>query len=560
MSSRDNINELWDATPFESFLKTPNGGSDHSVGFTDASQDLTSYKGISEETYKKQKVSLQQKVGFLYGIQGAEMQKGFLVRPPAHHVVDGVVDPSSPADAQRQRKAYQDMIKEERENRKLEADKKAKEEADIKAKENEERRKKEEELRKTEEEKKQKAEKAEKEEARRKAQDEKEKIQKSADEEGLKADRDFLIADAKAHMNPEGTFPKRNDNSRIVIVTPLYDEVGSKKGDLIKNRAEYCNKHDYVCLFPELNTIIDKKYNRWKAVYLLQKMLFKSTDIKEGDWVWYLEPSVVITNLSTPIGDILLQPDSLKARLSYGSRFLSGKNHYHPTVRFPKSVEKANIFEMIVAREPRGFITDSFFVKNTERMRFWLDMWSDHVVAGGVSRNEDAFIQGDSLQHLYLNHYTLRDVTAVVTPRLLISFTTNAYDTNEFLGYHVGDITTKFSCTEKSGCMNTWKTLLDISNKSSDSNNVQASTDGSLTIGVEAEKSKETKPAEQNAPDAEKKKQEEADAQQIEHVKEQAAQALQESQKNQIWDNDDWRLLTQLIGVAWKYICFNRRW
>ncbi|KAF5095156.1 hypothetical protein D0Z03_001895 [Geotrichum reessii] len=339
MSSRDNINELWDATPFESFLKTPNAGSDHSVGFTDASEDLTSFKGIGEEAYKKQKVSLQQKVGFLYGIQGAEMQKGFLVRPPTHHVVDGVVDPISAADAQRQRKDYQNMIQEERETRKFEADKKAKEEANRKAKENEERRKKEEELRKTEEEKKQKAEKAEKEEARKKAKDEKEKIQNAADEEGLKNDRDFLIADAKAHMNPEGTFPKLNDNTRLVIVTPLYDEIDTKKGDVIKNRVEYCNNNNYACLFPDLNTIIDKKYNRWKAVYLLQKML-KSTDIKEGDWVWYLDPSVVITNMSTPVGDILLQPDSLKARLSNSNNAQASSDETKPTEQNTVDAEK----------------------------------------------------------------------------------------------------------------------------------------------------------------------------------------------------------------------------
>ena len=95
--------------------------------------------------------------------------------------------------------------------------------------------------------------------------------------------------------------------------------------DIMKNRNEYCSKHNYVCLFPELNQVIDKKYNRWKATCLLQKLFSKGTEIKEGDWVWYLDPTVVITNVDTPVGDVLLQPDSLKARLSYGSRFITGK-------------------------------------------------------------------------------------------------------------------------------------------------------------------------------------------------------------------------------------------
>ena len=460
MTSRDNINELWASAPFESILSIPKPGYEPSVGVTDASEDSTTLQGINGESFKKEEASLQQKVGYLYGIQGADLQKGFTNRPQSHQVVDGVVDPISPADAERQRKAYKELVEKERKNRKANAEKKAKEAAEKKAKEEEDRRKKEEELRKSEEDKKQKAEKEAKEEARQKAQAEKDKIQKQADEEGMKNDREFLLADVKAHLKPEGSFPKRSSESRVIIVTPIYDEVASKKDDIMKNRNEYCSKHNYVCLFPELNQVIDKKYNRWKATCLLQKLFSKGTEIKEGDWVWYLDPTVVITNVDTPVGDVLLQPDSLKARLSYGSRFITGKNHYHPTVRFPESVTSANDFQLIVSREPRGFNTDSFLVKDTERMRFWLDMWSDHVVAGSSGRGDDAFIQGDSLQHLYLNHPTLRKVTAVVTPRLLISQPNSPSDATEYLGYHSGDITAKFLCKDNSGCSEAWNNLL----------------------------------------------------------------------------------------------------
>jgi hypothetical protein len=556
MSSRDNINELWSSGPFDSILTTAKSDSEHSVGVTDASEDSTTLQGIKGESYKKEEVSLQHKVGYLYAIQGAGLQKGFAIRPQPHQVIDGVVDPSSPADAERQRKAYQAMVNEERESRKEIAEKKAKEEAEKKAKEDEERRKKEEELRKSEEDKKQKAEKAAEEEARQKAQAKKALIQKLADEEGMKNDREFLLADAKAHLNPAGTFPKHSGNSAVVIVTPIYDEVASKKNDIVRNRNEYCSKHNYVCLFPELNQVIDKKYNRWKATYLLQKLIFKGV-VKEGDWIWYLDPTVVITNLDTPVGDVLLQPDSLKARLSYGSRFITGKNHYHPTVRFPEKVGTADNFQVIVSRELRGFNTDSFLVKNTERMRFWLDMWSDHVVAGDSSRGDDAFIQGDSLQHLYLNHPTLRNVTAVVTPRLLVSQTNTSSDATEFLGYHSGDITAKFLCKDKSGCPEDWKKLLgNQGNSDSALANTDASTTNSITASAAAsanasnaptikdtksdqEKEAERLKSESNKAEQEKnmasgvtdKQQEVADAKLIDKLKQEASKALKDETK-----------------------------
>ncbi|KAF5103093.1 hypothetical protein D0Z00_000071 [Geotrichum galactomycetum] len=557
MSSRDNINELWSSVPFDSIFSKAKPDSQISGGVTDVSEDSSTLQGIDGQSYKKEQVSLQQKVGYLYAIQGAGLQKGFAVRPQKHQIIDGVIDPISPADAERQRKSYEAMVNEERKSRKEKAEKAAKEEADKKTKEDEERRKKEEELRKSEEDKKQKAEKAAKEEARLKAQVEKDRIQKLADEEGMKNDRDFLIADAKAHLNPEGTFPKRSSDSRVVIVTPIHSDVASKKDDIIKNRKEYCSKHNYVCLFPELNQVIDKKYNRWKATCLLQKLVFKGVDVKDGDWIWYLDPTVVITNLDTPVGDVLLQPDSLKARLSYGSRFITGRNHFHPTMRFPLTVETADNFQMIVSREPRAFNTDSFFVKNTERMRFWLDMWSDHVVAEGSSRGDNDFIQGDSLQHIYLNHPTLREVTAVVTPRLLISQPNASQNDTEFLGYHSGDITAKFVCKDKSGCPEDWKKLLGEATLTStdaattstttftttsaskspedkNSDNEKKETDQAKTEQKETKAEKklmseeEKKKAEEEKKKVEKdreQKQEEADAKLVEKLKQEASKA-----------------------------------
>lgn len=461
MSSRDNVRDLWDQSPFDSlFTVTAQPGNVGSVGVTDASEDATALQGIEYNPMtgdggvlqkpignsKMDKEWLQRKVGYLYAIQGAQVQHDFKIRPKKHQIVEGVVDPKSYADAERQKKAYRQMVEEEKKKRKAEAEKKKKEEEEKKAKEDSEKRKKEEELRKSEEEKKQQREKQEQEEATKKAQEEKRQKQAKADEEGIANDNVFLLKDMASHLNVDTKFPKYSggEGEKLFVVTPMNDTIPvEKRNDIMANRNAYCSKNGYICLFPNVNFgDVTPKYKKWSSVHLLRDYFMKTSDIKANDWVWFVKPEIVITNLDKSISNILLQPDSLKARLSYGSRFISGRGHFHPTVRFPDSVEDASKFEMIISRGPKSFNFESFLIRNTERTKFWLDMWDDHLVSS-VSES-DATMQGDVLQYLYLHHSTLRNLVGVVTPRLLMSRT--AGGAADYLMWTPKDLAALYEC------------------------------------------------------------------------------------------------------------------
>lgn len=101
---------------------------------------------------------IRNKVNLLYSVQGAKLQQGFKQRPKEHVLIDGVWDPVSHEDADRQRKKYQEMVDILRKNRqkKKEEREKAKEQARLKKEK--ERKKKEEAKKKQEEEKVRKAE------------------------------------------------------------------------------------------------------------------------------------------------------------------------------------------------------------------------------------------------------------------------------------------------------------------------------------------------------------------------------------------------------------------
>lgn len=278
--------------------------------------------------------------------------------------------------------------------------------------------------------------------------------------EGRVSDLAFMIRDMKNHLKITTKFPqfKFDNYQQIFVVTPVGEMVQDKTKlkKIKKNRQEYCQRHGYVCLFPQVSA--KSKSLSAPAVNVLSKY-FKyfdrsakygssasTNEILPGDWVWYLSPDVMITNLSIPITDTLLQPDSLKARLSYNSRFQNGNGDYHPTVRFPSKVQDSSKFELIISRrDGGGFMTKSFLIRNTERMQFWLKMCMGDEDTN-AAHNVDDRLEGNILQQLYLNHELLRNYIAIVTPRLLASTEGGA----EYLKWKSGDLAAMKSSKERS--------------------------------------------------------------------------------------------------------------
>lgn len=523
MLSRDNVNELWEDSPFRQLFAVSHASDEASVGITDASEDVTSLNGDGSVLQrpvgnaKMNKEWLQRKVGYLYQIQGAQMQLDFKRRPKKHQVVDGVVDPISHADSERQKKDYAEMIKNQKKERKEKAEKEAKEAEEKKAKEEEEKRKKEEELRKSEEEKKQQREKEEKEEASKRAKAEQEKIQAKADEEGKAKDAEFLAQDMKAHLVMDTDFPKYKSDSKVFVVT-LVSEKSEKDAAIIANRKEYCATHGYECLFPDKDKIPDI-YKRWSTVHTLRDYFSKGTVIKPNDWVWFVKNDVLITNMETSIADQLLAPESLKARLSYGSRFQSVRGHYHPTVRYPDSISDVSKLQFIVSRGPKSMNLNSFLIRNTELMHFWLDVWDDHLIAH-VGMN-DASVQADVLHYLFLNHPTLRQRVGVVSPRLLMSKTGPQAADQVYLKWNEGDLAGQYDCSgpDVEMCNQQWNQLYEAAKASSNAVKSQMSIDSGKSDNESSKDSTEKDSAKGDSSDKDSTKDEKSDSKENKEIK-----------------------------------------
>lgn len=433
MFSHDNVESLWKNSALEYFstLNTPKEGA--------SSDGLVVAKHANKEW-------IQRKVQYLYAVQGARLQDDFKIRPKQHKLVEGVMDPVSFEDAERQKKKYNELVEKIRANRVKEKKKADLKSAEKLIKDEEEKRNKQEELRKSEEQKRQQKEKAAKEETTKKAAAKAQEEQDAANVYGLARDPLFMTQDMQEHLSIDKKFPKfqpqNNQSIFLVTITGQLKDAARDKA-IINNRKQYCEKHGYKCLFPEYKQV-PEKFRWWASVYTLREFFLvksskkSSSEIKEGDWVWLVSPDVLIMNMNASISDTLLQPDSLKARLSYGSRFQTGRGNYHPSIKFPAEVDSVSKLDLIVSRRyTGGFNAKSFLIRNTESTRFWLEVWDDHVVAS-EKKLSDENGEGNILQYLYLNHVLLRENVGVVTPRLLGS---TADDSSpEYHRFKAGDL------------------------------------------------------------------------------------------------------------------------
>lgn len=442
LAADHNAESLWKHSVFESLQSV-----DHSDSKGEASPEgLAVTKHASQEW-------IQRKFQYLYSVQGARLQQGFKQRPKEHKLIDGVWDPISFEDSERQKKKYQEMVDILRKNREKTKQRKLDEKKKKKLQQEESRRKKES---KDKEEAQQKG----KEETQNKAVLAAEKLQAEADQEGLSNDPKFLQDDMEKHLKVKQEFPKfqLQEEQSVVIVT-LAGELSDSDSSIaiIKNRKAYCELHGYKCVFPEYSQI--PAASRWKAAFYSLRQYFQNRvgpfdnkSIRPGDWVWYLSSDVLITNMNQSVADILLQPDSLKSHLAYGSRFQDGRGHFHPTIRFPEKINDASRYELILSRrQSAGFMTKSFLIRNTESMLFWLNMLLDDDSLAEHKVSKEAG-EGNILQYLYLTHVLLRDYIAVVTPRLLVS---RVDDSSEHRKWQQGDL-----AALKSTNVEGWKKLI----------------------------------------------------------------------------------------------------
>jgi mannan polymerase II complex MNN11 subunit len=104
-----------------------------------------------------------------------------------------------------------------------------------------------------------------------------------------------------------------------------------------------------------------------------------------------------------------------------------------------QGVNPSNI-DLICMEDKNGLNAGSFFIRNSEVMRLFVDLWSDSLLLEYSERNFRHKEQ-DLLLHLILEHPTLRERVGFVDQRVI-----NSYQDmdDEAVRWHSGDLVAHF--------------------------------------------------------------------------------------------------------------------
>lgn len=96
--------------------------------------------------------------------------------------------------------------------------------------------------------------------------------------------------------------------------------------------------------------------------------------------------------------------------------------------------------DIICVEDKNGLNGGSFFIRNTEAMRLFFDLWNDPILVDFADKNFQHKEQ-DLLLHLILEHPLLRDKVGFVEQRVI-----NAYQDmdDEEVRWHPGDLVAHF--------------------------------------------------------------------------------------------------------------------
>ncbi|KAK9461517.1 galactosyl transferase GMA12/MNN10 family-domain-containing protein [Lipomyces oligophaga] len=239
--------------------------------------------------------------------------------------------------------------------------------------------------------------------------------------------------------------------SRIVLLSAS-DGQGHNGAitDLFKNmkenREEYCAYHGYTYQFINLS-----KYaplTRPAVWYKMPAILEAFNLNPSAEWVWWLDTDAIIMTPQIDLASHLLNPESLKARITYGEK-IKYPDGSASKFTVPESINTRKI-DIILAQDHNGVNAGSILFRRSEWTFQFLNFWQDsQFLSMNFSRMEQ-----DALNYIFMNYPRMQDHFAFVPLR-----TINAISVGQSgMGWLSGDLVVHFAgCWVTQECDTRWK-------------------------------------------------------------------------------------------------------
>ncbi|WYZ37314.1 hypothetical protein EsH8_II_000820 [Colletotrichum jinshuiense] len=206
----------------------------------------------------------------------------------------------------------------------------------------------------------------------------------------------------------------------VVIVTVLDEENYSKNyiSSIRENRKQYAQLHGYEVMFAKTGDYdLSGSPASWNKVVSLRHAI---TKFPEAGWLWYLDQDSYIMNPELSLESLVLKSDKLDNLMIRD----------HPVVP-PDSVIKTfphlkgDDIDFVLTQDREGLSSGSFFVRNGEWAKFFIDTWFDPLYRSYNFQKAE----GHALEHVVQWHPTVLSKLAIVPQNTFNSY--NRYDKGE---------------------------------------------------------------------------------------------------------------------------------
>ncbi|OHW92677.1 galactosyl transferase gma12 mnn10 family protein [Colletotrichum incanum] len=247
----------------------------------------------------------------------------------------------------------------------------------------------------------------------------------------------FVYLLSGAFKSPSGPREPLGEPS-VVIVTVLDEEDYSKNylSSIRDNRKQYAQLHGYEVMFAKTGDYdLNGSPASWNKVVSLRHAM---TKYPEAGWFWYLDQDSYIMDPSTSVESLVLKSDKLDGLMIRD----------HPVVP-PDSIIKTfphlkgDDINFVLTQDREGLSAGSFFVRNSEWARFFIDTWFDPLYRSYNFQKAE----GHALEHIVQWHPTILSKLAIVPQKTFNSY--NRYDKGEI--FSDGDLVVRAAGCTKSG-------------------------------------------------------------------------------------------------------------
>ncbi|WBW70758.1 Golgi alpha-1,6-galactosyltransferase Gmh4 [Schizosaccharomyces osmophilus] len=235
----------------------------------------------------------------------------------------------------------------------------------------------------------------------------------------------------------------RKDPNSILMLVLSNDQISDNPKFLEKlllDRKEYAQRHGYQ-LVHKKDRDIERKYgtqNTWSLVTAIRETLYEHP---EASWIWVLDPRAVIMNTGESLKEAIMNPEQLSN--SFLRNFPVDPLKPHIRTRNKMDLEE---IKLITTNDYNGISIRSFLLKNDDFAPFLLDSWNEPLFK--MYKSEPELAERSALSHLLEIHPTIMENVALVSPKVLNSYTDSAVNLN----YQEGDFLVLSNCENAASC------------------------------------------------------------------------------------------------------------